>query len=412
MGHPVPACADWGTCRGSTGGGAAATGGESSRRKHPSRHYRNLPTPFAGLHWASKGLARDNRRTCRHCVAMRARPSTMRRTLLWITGLVVAACLLGVSVVSYGLHLYRHGDVLAGAGSTEFDVPKGQGASSLPAILAGARIDVAPWQLSLLWRLRGDSEQVKAGRYAFTGPLSLARLMDDLVKGQPARERTIALIEGWTFRQFRDAIGRAQGLANATAGLSEAQILEKLGIDDTRAEGWFAPDSYRYVEGGSDLELLGRAHKLQKERLAKAWEGRDADLPLATPRDMLILASIIEKETSHDDDRALVSAVFQNRLRKGMMLQSDPTTIYGMGEAFDGNLRRRDLKNDTPYNTYTRTGLTPTPISMPGKASLEAAAKPDDSKALYFVARGDGTSHFSEDLRSHNRAVNRYQRNR
>ncbi len=336
----------------------------------------------------------------------------MRRTLLWIAGFALAVVLLGVSVFAYGVHLYRHDDVLTASDTTEFEVRKGQGANNLPPILASARIDVAPWKLALLWRLRGDSEQVKAGRYEFSGPLSLARLMDELVKGQPARERTIALIEGWNFRQFRDALARAKGLVNATEGMSEAQIAAKLGIEDTRAEGWFAPDSYRYVDGGTDLELLERAHKLQRERLEKAWEGRDADLPLATPRDMLILASIIEKETGHNDDRALVSAVFLNRLRKGMMLQSDPTTIYGMGDAFDGNLRRRDLKADTPYNTYTRTGLTPTPISMPGKASLEAAAKPDDSKALYFVARGDGTSHFSDDLRSHNRAVTRYQRSR
>lgn len=333
----------------------------------------------------------------------------MRRALVWIAGFFIATALLAVSVYAYGLHVYRHGDVLATSGSTEFVVRKGQGANNLPPILAEAKVAVQNWQLALLWRLRGDSDQVKAGNYEFSGPLSLARLMDELVKGQPARERTIALIEGWNFRQFREAMGKAKGLVKTTGAMSDEQILVKLGIEDTNLEGWFAPDSYRYVDGGSDLELLERAYKLQKERLAQAWDSRDADLPLASPRDMLILASIIEKETSHNDDRALVSAVFHNRLRKGMMLQSDPTTIYGIGESFDGNLRRRDLRADTPFNTYTRSGLTPTPISMPGRKSLEAAAKPEDSKALYFVARGDGTSHFSNDLRSHNRAVKQFQ---
>ena len=333
----------------------------------------------------------------------------MRRTLLWIAGIFVATGLLVVSVYTYGVSVYRHGNVLASAGGTEFDIRKGQGANQLPAILAQAKVDVAPWQLALMWRLRGDSDQVKAGSYEFSGPLSLARLMDELVQGHPARERTITLIEGWNFRQFREAMGKAKGLLKVSDAMSDEQLLVKLGIEDTSPEGWFAPDSYRYVDGGTDLELLERAHKLQKERLTQAWESRDEGLPLASPRDMLILASIIEKETSHNDDRALVSAVFQNRLRKGMMLQSDPTTIYGMGAAFDGNLRRRDLRADTPYNTYTRAGLTPSPISMPGKKALVAAGRPEESKALYFVARGDGTSHFSNDLRSHNRAVQQFQ---
>jgi UPF0755 protein len=195
--------------------------------------------------------------------------------------------------------------------------------------------------------------------------------------------------------------------------LSDREVLARLGAAEAHPEGLFAPDTYGFVRGTSDVDILARAYQLQQRRLDAVWEQAvGLGLPYRHPYELLTMASIIEKETGHEDDRPKVAAVFVNRLKRGMMLQSDPTTIYGLGEAFDGNLRRRDLVADTPYNTYTRHGLTPTPIAMPGRASLEAAIAPAPISALFFVARGDGTSEFSEDYAAHNRAVNRYQRNR
>ena len=187
-------------------------------------------------------------------------------------------------------------------------------------------------------------------------------------------------------------------------------IMEKLGQPGRHPEGRFYPDTYAYAKNTSDLKVLLRATHAMDKQLAQAWQARSADAPLKTPDELLILASIVEKETGRASDRAMVASVFSNRLRLGMMLQTDPTVIYGMGDKFDGNLRRRDLQTDTPWNTYTRAGLPPTPIAMPGKASLMAAAQPAKSSALYFVARGDGSSQFSDSLDAHNRAVNKFQR--
>ena len=280
----------------------------------------------------------------------------------------------------------------------------------LATTLQKAGVSVQPWELALAWRLRGDSDQIKAGRYELEGPLTLQALLNQLVVGQAAKERMIVLIEGWTFRQVREALAKAPELVNTTADLTDAQVMQKVDPAQSHPEGMFAPDTYAYPPQSTDVELLTRAYKLQRQRLAAAWEGRAEGLQLRDERDLLILASIIEKESSRDEDRAMVSSVFHNRLRLGMMLQSDPTTIYGIGDTFDGNLRRNHLRADSPYNTYMRNGLTPTPISMPGNGSLQAAARPAQSKALYFVSRGDGSSEFSNDLNSHNRAVNRYQR--
>ena len=201
-----------------------------------------------------------------------------------------------------------------------------------------------------------------------------------------------------------------RSLKQDTAALSDAQILKAIGATESKPEGLFFPDTYMFPLGASDLDVYKRAYKEQQSRLAKIWVSRPADSPLKTPYEALTLASIVEKETGREEDRDKVAAVFLNRLKIGMMLQSDPTTIYGMGDDFDGNLRRKDLKTDTPFNTYTRNGLTPTPISMPGANSLKAIMNPANISALYFVARGDGTSEFSDDLAAHNRAVNKYQR--
>jgi UPF0755 protein len=220
----------------------------------------------------------------------------------------------------------------------------------------------------------------------------------------------ITLVEGWTFQQIRKALDEHPGVRHDTAGLGDAEIVQRLEIAQSSAEGWFFPDTYHFSKGTSDVAILRRAHRLMRATLTQQWEQRLPGLPLATPYEALILASIIEKETGQPSERRMVAAVFVNRLRLGMRLQTDPTVIYGMGTSFDGNLRKRDLAADTPYNTYIRSGLPPTPIALPGLASISAALNPAESDALYFVSRGDGTSHFSRTLVEHDRAVAKYQR--
>ena len=259
------------------------------------------------------------------------------------------------------------------------------------------------------FRLSGKARGIKAGSYEISTTTTPQTLLSMLVRGEETL-RTVTLVEGWNFRQVRQALAKAEQLQAQSQSLSDAQIMEKLGRPGLHPEGRFYPDTYTYAKGSSDLALLQRALKSMDKHLAKAWLTRQPNSPLKSPDEALILASIVEKETGKAADRPLIAGVFTHRLRIGMMLQTDPSVIYGLGTAFDGNLRRSDLRADTPYNTYTRTGLPPTPIAMPGKAALEAALHPASTQALYFVAKGDGSSHFSSDLTEHNRAVNRYQR--
>ena len=230
------------------------------------------------------------------------------------------------------------------------------------------------------------------------------------MSGQQEKGKLITLVEGWNMRDLRAALKKAPDLNDTLSGLSDAALMEKLSMPGVNPEGRFAPDTYAYRPGSDDVELLRRALVLQQRRLDAAWENRATDSPLKTPAELLTLASVVEKETGHALDREMVASVFTNRLRKGMPLQSDPTTIYGLGERFDGNLRKKDLRDPSPYNTYVHRGLPPSPISLPGLHALQATARPAQSDKLYFVARGDGRSEFSADLASHNRAVDRFQR--
>ena len=222
--------------------------------------------------------------------------------------------------------------------------------------------------------------------------------------------RALTLVEGWNWRQVRQALAKEEQLKHDAAALTDEALMAQLGRPGVAPEGRFFPDTYTYAKGSSDIALLRRAMHAMDRHLEAAWAQRAADTPLKSADEALILASIVEKETGKASDRGQIAGVFVNRLRVGMLLQTDPTVIYGLGEKFDGNLRKRDLQTDTPWNTYTRAGLPPTPIAMPGKASLLAAVQPQATRALYFVAKGDGTSHFSASLEEHNRAVNRYQR--
>ncbi len=268
----------------------------------------------------------------------------------------------------------------------------------------------APRQLLYEWfRWSGQARQIRAGSYEIGAGTTPVELLDKMLRGDESLA-TVRLVEGWTFRQVRAELAKAEALKPSTAALSDAELMAALGSPGRAPEGWFFPDTYAYSKGSDDLALLKRAHRAMQRRLDAAWAERAPDTPLKSADEALILASIVEKETGAEADRGRVAAVFVNRLRIGMPLQTDPAVIYGLGAAFDGNLRKRDLQADTPYNTYTRGGLPPTPIAMPGKASLRAVARPESSKALYFVSRGDGSSQFSETLADHNRAVNKYQR--
>ena len=275
-------------------------------------------------------------------------------------------------------------------------------------VRAGVRTDAA---LLYQWfRWSGDARRIRAGSYVLEPGTTPRTLLGKLVQGDEAFER-VRLIEGWTFRQFRAALARAPQLKPASAALSDADLMAAIGQPGTAPEGRFFPDTYVYSRGVSDLTVLRRAASLQRQRLDAVWAQRTANLPIQTPEQALVLASIVEKETGQAADRGRIAGVFVNRLRINMPLQTDPSVIYGLGEAFDGNLRKRDLQADTPFNTYTRRGLPPTPIAMPGLASLRAAVQPEATPALYFVARGDGSSVFSDNLAAHNRAVNQFQRN-
>ncbi len=295
--------------------------------------------------------------------------------------------------------------------SVDVSIDPRTSARGVADVVARSGIEVSPLLLHAWFRLSGDARQIRAGSYEIERGTTPRSLLRKLVRGEESL-RSLTLVEGWTFRQLREALARAPDLRKDTAALSDAAVMEQLGRMHQHPEGRFFPDTYSYAKGSSDLKLLALALRTMDRHLQAAWQRRAPDSPLRTPEEALALASIVEKETGIDADRTLIAGVFINRLRLGMMLQTDPTVIYGMGQQFDGNLRKKDLQTDTPWNTYTRAGLPPTPIAMPGRQSLIAAVEPAATKALYFVARGDGSSVFSTSLDAHNRAVNQYQRKR
>ena len=294
--------------------------------------------------------------------------------------------------------------------SRELDIERGASLRGIAARLQQAGVLPDAWRFELLGRALGRDGALKAGSYLIEPDWSALELLDAITGTALARLDRIALVEGWTFRQIRNALNAHSALRHETVSLSDPEVLRLVGSAHSSPEGLFFPDTYHFAKGTSDVVVLRRAAQRMQALLAEQWAQRDEGLPIADPYQALILASIVEKETGHEADRPLVAAVLLNRLRKGMRLQADPTVIYGLGEGFDGNLRRKDLAADSPYNTYARTGLPPTPIAMPGLASLAAVVRPARSSALYFVARGDGSSHFSESLGEHNRAVSKYQR--
>ena len=319
--------------------------------------------------------------------------------------------ILAVLALGAGAAWWLHAPLGMDKDTVDLSIEPGTSPRGVARAVADAGVQVDPRVLYAWFRVSGQDRQIRAGSYELDRGTTPRSLLQKLVRGDEAL-RSVTLVEGWNFRQMRAALAASEQLKPDTAGLSNEAIMVALGRPGVHPEGRFLPDSYTYAKGSSDLAVMRRAMQAMDKKLDAAWSQRQADTPLKSADEALILASIIEKETGRASDRPLVAGVFTNRMRIGMPLQTDPTVIYGMGDAFDGNLRKRDLQTDTPWHTYTRGGLPPTPLAMPGKAALLAAVQPGQTRALYFVAKGDGTSHFSPSLEEHNRAVNQYQRGR
>jgi UPF0755 protein len=339
---------------------------------------------------------------------MKRTPKRLFKKLLLLTGL----CLLAVLGFAGWMVWFASAAVplkLNPQGVVDFDIRPGLGLKGAAQVMADAGVGMPPWQFALLGRLAGKDRNIQAGSYEVGLGVTAWQLLQKLTDGDVMQTR-IVIVEGKTFRDLRAQLDAHPDLRHDTAGLPDAEILKLIGAEESHPEGLFFPDTYLFARQTKDLVILQRAYHGMRRRMADAWEKRDPSVPYKTPREALIMASIVEKETGAPADRGKVASVFVNRLRIGMRLQTDPTVIYGLGERFDGNLRKSDLLADTPYNTYTRGGLPPTPIALPGMASIEATLSPPKTDLLYFVARGDGSSVFSRSLEEHNRAVNKYQR--
>ncbi|MEM1262080.1 MAG: endolytic transglycosylase MltG [Pseudomonadota bacterium] len=325
--------------------------------------------------------------------------------------LIASAVILAVSAVCAGGYVYSQHRCLCAVGDNDDDVvvtvTRGQSFGTVRDTVADAGLLRCPDAWYWYARYKGLDRQLKAGEFLLNRQLSGYDILDRLIEGK-AVEYSVTLIEGWTAAQAIAAI-QAHDAVETTlpADAAANDWLIAIGADEDHLEGLLFPNTYRFERGTSDVEVVGRAYRLMRKELADAWQQRADDLPLESPYEALTLASIIEKETARDDEREAIAGVFVRRLRKGMRLQTDPTVIYGLGNRYDGNIRRRDLVTDTPYNTYTRKGLTPTPIALSGRASLRAAVTPADGDALFFVATGlpDGSHTFSATEQEHNAAV-------
>lgn len=326
--------------------------------------------------------------------------------------MVLSLLLLVAGLGSYSLYRYYHGfldtPLTIPEPGIELNVPQGASIQTVARDLAAqGRLD-SPGLLEVYARFAGLAPHIKAGEYRLTPATTPRQLLEQLVAGR-VMQFTLTVVEGWTFRQLLAAIARHDKLEHTLTGLDDAKIMARLGRLGQHPEGRFFPDTYHFPAGTTDVAFLKRALTTMESHLQRAWAERSADLPLTTPYEALILASIVEKETAVAEEYRKVAGVFTRRLHKGMLLQADPTVIYGMGVAFKGDIRRRDLRADTPYNTYVHRGLPPTPIALPGAGAIAAAVNPAPGDALYFVATGDGRHVFSATLREHNRAVRKYQ---
>jgi UPF0755 protein len=326
----------------------------------------------------------------------------------WIRKLFLLLLLLLIIGAGAAWH-WVHRPMPLASPTVEISIEGGTSPTRVARQWVEAGVQVSPRLLFEWFRWSGKAKKIRAGSYVIAAGITPADLLKKMVDGDVTLAK-VRLIEGWTFRQFRAALAKAEALQPTTAQMGDAEIMAALGSPGLPAEGFFFPDTYAYSKGSTDLAVLGRAHAMMQKKLNAAWAQRSEQSLLRSPQEALILASIVEKETGLAADRSKIAGVFINRLRINMPLQTDPTVIYGMGVVFNGNLRKTDLQTDTPFNTYIRQGLPPTPIAMPGKAAIHAVLHPENTQALYFVARGDGSSVFSETLIEHNQAVNQYQR--
>lgn len=327
--------------------------------------------------------------------------------------LVLIALLAAAGTLIYGWNdftRFSRSPLTVAAKGESIDIRRG---SSFRDIVADLRQRGLSTAHPLYWRLLAEQMRVAgrlhAGEYAIEVGITPRQLLANMAAGR-VLQRNFTIVDGWTFGELREALARAVALKHESKGLDDAAIMQKIGAGGEMPEGRFLPETYAYVKGDSDLDILKRAHLAMVRTLDALWPARDKGLPLATPYDALILASIVEKETGRADERARIAGVFVRRLEDHMLLQTDPSVIYGMGSSYTGNIHKSDLTTDTPYNTYTRAGLPPTPIALPGKPALLAALHPAPGNELYFVARGDGRHVFASTLEEHNRNVECYQR--
>ena len=329
----------------------------------------------------------------------------MKRFFIISTSLLFAVFMAGT------LYINSQWSKPSNVSEESFVVPKGKGFSWVANQLEQQGIIDNAMTFKLLQRIRYPAINVKAGEFDLSQPFSQKELIEKLDKGDVIIYQ-VTLIDGWSFKQFKQHLIKEKDLVKEIAQLSDKEILQLVGAKETHPEGLFAPETYFFQKGDSDLDILKRSYAKQQENLDIAWQSHQNSTNqkyIDTPYKALILASIIEKETGKESERETISGVFYNRLKVGMKLQTDPTVIYGMGDNYKGNIRRKDLRTDTPYNTYTRYGLPPTPIAMPGKASILAALNPEKTKAIFFVGKGDGSHYFSITLKEHNKAVAKYQ---
>ncbi len=339
----------------------------------------------------------------------------LMRGRVWLRLLLLVVLLAAGAALVVGWNDYHRFSVAplnVSAQQNSIDVSRGTSFKGIVAQMRQHGLSTAsPWYWRLLAEQMHVAGSLHAGEYALEPGMTPRQLLANMAAGK-VLQRNFTIVDGWTFAELRQALAHADRLAHLATALDDAAIMQKIGAAGEAAEGRFLPETYAYVKGDSDLDLLRRAHVAMEKTLSALWPGRDKDLPLATPYEVLILASIVEKETGRADERAQIAGVFVRRLDKHMLLQTDPSVIYGMGARYTGNIRRSDLTTDTPYNTYTRSGLPPTPIALPGKPAIEAALHPAAGDALYFVARGDGSHVFASSLAEHNRNVDCYQRKR
>ena len=326
------------------------------------------------------------------------------KIFIWL--LLITAIAISVLVIQFLRFQYQ--TVSISDSERTFTIQSGSNIKTIAQQLSLEKIIDDPWLFILLAKVKGVEKSVRAGEYRLQQSQSPSDLLELFTKGQSI-QYSFTIIEGWTFRQMIKELHNQATIKSTLEGKSDAEIMTALGYQGQHPEGLFFPDTYSFPKGTSDIEFLQRAYQLMQSHLRREWDNRAPDLPISTSYDSLILASIIEKETGAAYERPLIASVFTQRLLKNMRLQTDPTVIYGLGESFDGDIRFRDLKKDTPYNTYLHKGLTPTPIALPGLDAIRAAVHPADSKALFFVAKGDGTHYFSNTLEEHNEAVSKYQ---